>query len=129
MPAVPAIVALHLMAAMLSFIPMLFHVVVVSVLTAVVVLLRDCRFVVHRAINRIQRQNCLTDTEHKNKTDYRTDSFDHKLIPPGLGLNYHGGQIVGLGRSSLYSAATFLTRALKISVLMQIEASSSEFKL
>ena len=128
MPAVPAIVAVHLMAAMLSFIPMLFHVVVVSVLTAVVVLLRDCRFVVHRAINRIQRQNCLTDTEHKNKTDYRTDSFDHKLIPPGLGLNYRGANF-GLGRSSLYSAATFLTRALKISVLMQIEASSSEFKL
>jgi hypothetical protein len=88
-PAVPATVVVHSMAAMFSFVPPLVH-VIPSFLTTVVVLLRDSRFVGCRATTRIQRQHYLTHTEHKNKTDYRTDSFDHKLIPPGLGLNYPG---------------------------------------
>ena len=81
-PAVPAIVAVHLMAAMFLSIPPLVH-VVVSVLTTVMVLLRDCRFIGCRATTGIQRQHYLTHTEHKNKSDYRTDSSKHKLIPPG----------------------------------------------
>jgi uncharacterized protein YqfA (UPF0365 family) len=88
MSAVPAVVALHLMAVMFLFTPLPVLIITLALATVliaatVLIVLRGRRFVSCRATTRIQRKNYLTNTEHKNKNYYRTHSSGHKLITPG----------------------------------------------
>ena len=88
MSAMPAVVAFRskavvafdsrLVALMFSSIPLSVR-IITSPLATVSIILPGWRFVGCRATARLQSKNCLTNTEHKNKNYYRTDSFGHNL--------------------------------------------------